>query len=375
LANIGCTHCPGSHTGALPCLASATTKARSWLLVEHPGPWAERIEEMTLPEPIGAVLAEADRLGVRPQLIRRAGRRRATPPLQVFVAWSGPSFWLEGRELADPAELADLDLAAVATGRSPGLSSVESDPARAFRARLRHDHRSHPHRVESDPAKPCSHPHRVESDPAKPCSHPHRVESDPAKPCSHPHLPLADRLLLVCAHGRRNACCARTGAPLARALTDRFGDAVWETTHVGGDRFAANLVCLPHGLYYGNLGIEDGIAAATGYDAGEVRLDHYRGRAGLSEPAQAAEHFLRSATGAVGIDEIIVESVRTSPAISNVSEAIVRHDPSPTRGEGRSRYRVGVRQNRADPCGPGCAESLGTYVLTDLTLLNEAALV
>jgi len=144
---------------------------------------------------------------------------------------------------------------------------------------------------------------------------------------------------------------------------------------VGGDRYAANLVCLPHGLYYGDLGIDAAIAAATSYDDGEIRLDHYRGRAGLTEPAQAAEHFLRSAIGAIGIDEIIVESVRPSPVTSTVSQAIVRHDPSPTRGEGGSRYRVRVRQDHADPCGPGCAENLGTYVLADLTLLNEAALV
>lgn len=310
MATIGCTHCPGSHTAGRPCLATATTKARSWLLVEHPGPWAERIGEMDLPGPITGVLAEADRLGVRPQLIRRTGRRRSTPPLQVFAAWSGSSPWLVGRELADPAELTELDLASVAAGRRPGFGSES-----------------------------------------------------------------ADRLLLVCAHGRRNACCARTGVPLARALTDRFGDAVWQTTHVGGDRYAANLLCLPHGLSYGNLDIAEGLAAAAGYGRGEIRLDHFRGRAGLTEPAQAAEHFLRRATGAVGIDEVIVESVRANPVNSTVSEAIVHLEAAATRGTDRSRYRVGVRRMPQDPCGPGCAESLGTYVLTDLTLLNGAALV
>ena len=55
-------------------------------------------------------------------------------------------------------------------------------------------------------------------------------------------------VFLVCAHGRRNACCARFGAPLAAALAARHPRQIWETTHVGGHRFAANLVLLPHGL-------------------------------------------------------------------------------------------------------------------------------
>ncbi|MFC7729019.1 hypothetical protein [Actinomadura keratinilytica] len=125
-----CAHCPGSHSGERPCLASATTKARAWLLVEHPGPWPERVEQ-DLPGPaaISAAVRAAQAAGVRPQLIRRSGRRRRIPPVQVYVGYShGERVWLEGRELADPAELADLDLAAVAAGRSPG--SANRSPTR-----------------------------------------------------------------------------------------------------------------------------------------------------------------------------------------------------------------------------------------------------
>jgi hypothetical protein len=63
--------------------------------------------------------------------------------------------------------------------------------------------------------------------------------------------PAAEPLYLVCAHGRRDVCCARFGGPLARALSAAHPLQVWETTHVGGHRYAANLVILPHGLYYG----------------------------------------------------------------------------------------------------------------------------
>ena len=51
-----------------------------------------------------------------------------------------------------------------------------------------------------------------------------------------------DPLYLVCTHGKRNVCCARLGGPLAQALAARHPGQVWETTHVGGHRFAANLV-------------------------------------------------------------------------------------------------------------------------------------
>ena len=290
-----CTHCPGSHTGALPCLASAPVKARAWLLIEHPGPWADRLEDTTLCAPVSRALAGAREQSVRVQLIRRPGRRRETPPIQVYMAWSGAGAWLEGRELADPAELNGIDLRAVGAGVRPGFGSP--------------------------------------------------VES----------------LFLVCANGKHNVCCARLGAPLARALRDGFGDAVWETTHLGGDRYAANLVCLPHGLYYGDLALVDGFAAAERYLRREVWLKHYRGRAGLAQSAQAAEHFLRAHTGISSVDSLTIKSVSGA----QVSEVVA--------DLGGERYLIRVERVQSDPCGPECAANADTYVLRDLTRHLAAA--
>jgi hypothetical protein len=296
----GCGHCPGSHTGERPCLATATTKARAWLLIEHPGPWPENVTGLPASDPVAGPVRAAKKAGVRPQLIRRPGRRRGTPPIQVYAAYSrGGEVRMEGRELADPAELAALDLAALAAGRSPGLGE-----------------------------------------------------------------PVAEPVLLVCTHGRHNACCARTGAPLARGLAARFDPLVWETTHVGGDRFAANLVCLPHGFSYGDLGETEAVRAVDAYLRGEVVLDRLRGRAGTPEPAQAAEHFVRAHTGILGVDEVTVESVTGTSRY----EAVVLAR--------QSRYRVTVEAvEQSDPCGPDCGENLRTHVVRELTLLNEAALV
>jgi len=104
--------------------------------------------------------------------------------------------------------------------------------------------------------------------------------------------PASEPVFLVCVHAKRNACCARFGVPLAQALAERYPEQVWETTHVGGHRFAANLVLLPHGRYYGPVDVPLAVAAIDAYQHGVVAPDRYRGRAGQPREAQEAEHAL-----------------------------------------------------------------------------------
>jgi hypothetical protein len=85
---------------------------------------------------------------------------------------------------------------------------------------------------------------------------------------------------------------------------------VWESSHYGGDRFAANLVCLPHGLYFGRLSPEDAEGVVDAYEAGVLVLDKLRGRAGEPFAAQAAEHFLREREGLLGLDDLRVTRYR-----------------------------------------------------------------
>lgn len=104
-------------------------------------------------------------------------------------------------------------------------------------------------------------------------------------------------LYLVCTHGRRDACCARYGAPLARALAARYPAQVWESTHVDGHRYAANLVILPDGLYYGPADLASANRAISAHKRGLVSPDRYRGRAGHPRDAQQAEHALLTEAG------------------------------------------------------------------------------
>ena len=115
-------------------------------------------------------------------------------------------------------------------------------------------------------------------------------------------------LYLVCTNGRHDPCCALLGRPVIRALLE--WETAWECSHIGGDRFAGNLVCMPQGLYFGRLGPEEAVRVVEGYQRGDLDLDHYRGRAGDPFAVQAAEFFLRRAEGIHGIDDVVPEHRR-----------------------------------------------------------------
>ena len=112
-------------------------------------------------------------------------------------------------------------------------------------------------------------------------------------------------LLLVCTHGKHDQCCALHGRPLFEALAEQVEEEwVWQTTHIGGDRFAGNVVCLPHGLYYGRVERGGAITLLEEHLADRIDLDHYRGRSVHTFAEQAAERAVREDTAARGIDSV-----------------------------------------------------------------------
>jgi hypothetical protein len=245
---------------ALPCatLSRALTEAqygtasvvRGWVLLEQPGPWGrEAVTESRL-EP--ALAAELDRAAeaahLRLLLIRRPGRRggpgdRRTGQACFVAHTSQAGRWLERRDLDDPAELLELDLAAVVAGKRPRFGEAVDEP-----------------------------------------------------------------VYLVCTNGRHDRCCATYGRPAALALAASHGDLIWESSHVGGDRFAGNLVCLPGGHYFGRVGPDEAARVVDWHLAGAIDLDHYRGCCVDPPVVQAAEWFARTATGRVGLDDLAFTS-------------------------------------------------------------------
>lgn len=109
-------------------------------------------------------------------------------------------------------------------------------------------------------------------------------------------------LLFVCAHGKRDRCCAIKGRPVAKALDERFPAGwVWETTHLKGHRFAATSVLLPWGYSYGQLNAEAGAALLGEAAAGRLFLGNNRGRGTLKPAEQAAELAVAERLAAEGI--------------------------------------------------------------------------
>ena len=96
----------------------------------------------------------------------------------------------------------------------------------------------------------------------------------------------------VCTNGQRDLCCARYGLPAYRALRERVGGRAWQTTHVGGHRFAPNVVVLPQGVLYGRVQPEDVPGFTAEVEAGRVAKSHLRGRSAFPPEAQAAEALL-----------------------------------------------------------------------------------
>jgi hypothetical protein len=110
-------------------------------------------------------------------------------------------------------------------------------------------------------------------------------------------------LFLVCTHGVHDRCCAKFGNALYQAMAGVAGRNVWQVSHVGGCRFAPNLVCLPDGIVYGRLRETDCSRIVESYRRGLIECSHLRGRSCYSNPVQAAEYFLRTARQLERLDD------------------------------------------------------------------------
>ena len=111
-------------------------------------------------------------------------------------------------------------------------------------------------------------------------------------------------LFLVCTHGKHDACCAERGRPLADAMAHQAPEYTWEVSHIGGDRFAANVLVLPHGFYYGRLTPSDAPRFVASHLAGELDVEHLRGRSAYPFSVQAAEVYLRRKLGVLRLDAV-----------------------------------------------------------------------
>jgi hypothetical protein len=103
---------------------------------------------------------------------------------------------------------------------------------------------------------------------------------------------LTEPQYLVCTNGQRDLCCARFGLPVYAGLKERVGNRAWQVTHLGGHRFAPNLLTLPDACLYGRVGVDDLDAFLARTERGELAFNNLRGRTCYPPVVQAAEALL-----------------------------------------------------------------------------------
>jgi hypothetical protein len=228
--------------------ATAST-VRAFLLVENPGPWgADALRDARMPDPVRAALRGAQERGVRVLLARRHGGFRASAGGTTVLA----AYADPEHPWLEASSLSEperlLDLDLPGLARGRSLGLPRTD-ASAF---------------------------------------------------------------CVCTQGRHDACCAELGRPTAAALAAAHPAVTWEVSHMGGDRFAANVLVLPDGLYYGRVPAAEAASLARRHLAGELSLGLLRGRSGYGFAVQAAEIALRRSTAQTRIDAVRLVSSRSS---------------------------------------------------------------
>ena len=207
----------------------------AWLLLEYARPWgAKAFRESTLPKAVKVYLSGLLKSIPRSRVLLIKQTRTIKGPLSLFVARSRESSSsILKYEFLEYEQLLDLDLASALAGGSPSGTTPWEEP-----------------------------------------------------------------LFLVCTHGKRDKCCAKFGIPIYKTIQTQVGESsVWQCSHVGGDRFAANVICFPDGIFYGHVTEETAKLIVKEYDERRIVLTNFRGRSCYSFPVQAAEFFARRETG------------------------------------------------------------------------------
>jgi hypothetical protein len=169
-------------------------------------------------------------------------------------------------------------------------------------------------------------------------------------------------VILVCAHSQHDQCCAVRGRPVGRALSERWPELVWECSHVGGDRFAANVVVAPDGVYYGRLDAESSVVTIEEHLAGRIHGDYLRGYTDLFPPQQAAVAATLRRFGPAGRNDYVVAATIRDGDHWRIR--ITGRPPHPAVVD------VELQVHRAPPCqltcrGPAMSSAL-VYELTSI---------
>jgi hypothetical protein len=182
---------------------------------------------------------------------------------------------------------------------------------------------------------------------------------------------ISGSLHLVCTNGNRDKCCAKFGLEIYQEMATHHGDNVWQTTHLGGHRFAATAVSLPQGIVHGRIETGRSNELLSDIERGIVHVETYRGRACYDEHVQAADYYLRSETGITELDGLTLQHIEKTRLHEDQPPAVHRFVVTFAGADGMS-YSVimdervstfGVYKNSDKPN----AEVVPQYMLLEIT--------
>ena len=286
-------------------LAGTAPVATCWILIEQPGPWGKNaLLDARLEPGVGELIkGRAECTGVSILLVRHPDRldpASTNAGKNVWVVHTSPGATrMRHGIMHDVSVIADWDFSELAAGALPPFGVSTSEP-----------------------------------------------------------------LLLVCTHSGRDACCAIHGRALITELLEKISledrAFIWESSHIGGHRFAPTVMSLPCGAVFGRLTVDNAIEVFSGSQRCLLTLENYRGRTCYSPPLQVAEIAVRQHMGIYERDVLDVlrviddralpmPALAQLPAVGESLVAEVRHE------DGRA-WQVNLRceelaQPRPQSCG------------------------
>lgn len=133
----------------------------------------------------------------------------------------------------------------------------------------------------------------------------------------------------VCTNAKRDLCCARFGRPTFAALHKQLPDRAWQTTHVGGHRYAPNVLALPQANMYGRVMADDVPNFLNATENNQVATEFLRGNTSYSKLAQTAEQHLLALDSAQAAELKLLresDSSATFATATGVKEVSVKPD-------------------------------------------------
>lgn len=226
-------------------LPGTAPRKRSWVVIEHHGAFGRvALLDSGLPAGLGQALESARAGSNTGVLLARRPKGVETTGTRMWLATCGPgASRMRTADLATGEPLPHVELNLIGDGQLPGIGRPSSEPA-----------------------------------------------------------------LFVCTNGKRDVCCAVAGRALVADLRAdaTVADAVWESSHQGGHRFAPVSLLLPHGYSFGRLTTAAATQVLSAARRGELHLAGLRGRTSLPRTAQAAEVIVRRSYSVTGIDDLDV---------------------------------------------------------------------